>query len=120
MCRRGSRTRRGSWFLFPAAGLIYRAIKRAASGPVKYWSGKDFTACDPSQWPDDMELSVNVGLGTGNKDQAIRHLGLIGNLQKGWLPVPPARCRDSVPACPESSEGTALKGLDIGTGEAQS
>jgi hypothetical protein len=62
--------------------LIYRAIKRAASGPVKYWSGKDFAACDPSRWPDDMELSVNVGLGTGSKDQAIQHLGLIGNLQK--------------------------------------
>jgi hypothetical protein len=62
--------------------LIYRAIKRAASGPVKYWSGKDFASCDPSQWPDDMELSVNVGLGTGSKDQAIQHLGLIGNLQK--------------------------------------
>ncbi len=62
--------------------LAYRAIKRAASGPVNYWSGKAFASCDPSQWPDDMELSVNVGLGTGNKDQAIQHLGLIGNLQK--------------------------------------
>ena len=62
--------------------LIYRAIKRAASGPVKYWSGKAFASCDPSQWPDEMELSVNVGLGTGNKDQAIQHLGLIGGLQE--------------------------------------
>ena len=52
--------------------LVYRAIKRAAqgtgSGPVKYWSGKAFASCDPSQWPDDMELTVNVGLSTGNKD----------------------------------------------------
>jgi len=62
--------------------LAYRAIKRAASGPVNYWSGKAFASCDPSQWPDDMELSVNVALGTGNKDQAIQHLGPIGNLQK--------------------------------------
>src|SRR5258707_12583288 len=38
---------------------------------ANYWSGKRFASCDPSQWPDDMELSVNVGLGTGNKDQAI-------------------------------------------------
>jgi hypothetical protein len=28
------------------------------------------------------DMSVHVGLGTGNKDQAIQHLGLIGNLQK--------------------------------------
>ena len=62
--------------------LVYRAIKRAASGPVNYWSGKAFASCDPSQWPDDMELSVNVGLGTGNKDQAIQHLALIGTLQE--------------------------------------
>ena len=62
--------------------LVYRAIKRAAAGPVKYWSGKQFAQCDPSQWPDEMELSVNVGLGTGNKDQAIQHLALIGSLQE--------------------------------------
>jgi len=65
--------------------LVYRAIKRAASqagGPVQYWSGNAFAACDPRQWPDDMELSVNVGLGTGNRDQAMAHLGVIGGLQE--------------------------------------
>ena len=62
--------------------LVYRAIKRACSGPVRYWSGRQFASCDPSRWPDEMELSVNVGLGTGNKDQAIAHLGLIGTLQE--------------------------------------
>ena len=62
--------------------LVYRAIKRAAAGPVKYWSGRQFASCDPSRWPDEMELSVNVGLGTGNKDQAIGHLALIGTLQE--------------------------------------
>src|SRR5262249_21639795 len=69
--------------------LVYRAIKRAAqgtgAGPVKYWSGKAFASCDPSQWPDDMELTVNVGLGTGNKDQAMEHLALIGSLQEKLL-----------------------------------
>jgi hypothetical protein len=62
--------------------LVYRAIKRACAGPVKYWSGKQFANCDPSRWPDEMELSVNVGLGTGSKDQAIQHLALIGTLQE--------------------------------------
>jgi hypothetical protein len=62
--------------------LVYRAIKRAAAGPVKYWSGRQFASCDPSRWPDEMELSVNVGLGTGNKDQAIGHLTLIGTMQE--------------------------------------
>jgi hypothetical protein len=62
--------------------LVYRAIKRACAGPVKYWSGRQFASCDPSRWPDEMELSVNVGLGTGSKDQAIQHLALIGSLQE--------------------------------------
>jgi len=62
--------------------LVYRAIKRACAGPMKYWSGKQFANCDPSRWPDEMELSVNVGLGTGSKDQAIQHLALIGTLQE--------------------------------------
>src|SRR5262249_456970 len=54
-------------------------------GAVEYWSGKAFAACDPSQWPDDMELSVNVGLGTASKDQAMQHLALIGALQEKLL-----------------------------------
>ncbi|HEY6716205.1 MAG TPA: hypothetical protein VI232_07665, partial [Reyranella sp.] len=62
--------------------LVYRAIKRACAGPLKYWSGKQFANCDPSRWPDEMELSVNVGLGTGSKDQAIGRLALIGTLQE--------------------------------------
>src|SRR6195256_2313001 len=62
--------------------LVYRAIRRACAGPGKYWSGRQFASCDPSRWPDEMELSVNVGLGTGNKDQAIGHLALIGTLQE--------------------------------------
>jgi hypothetical protein len=66
-------------------GLVYRAVKRAASGPVKYWSGKAFASCDPSQWPDEMELSVNVGLGTASKDQAMQHLALIGAMQEKLL-----------------------------------
>src|SRR5437879_12001519 len=72
--------------------LIYRAIKRAAqgtgSGPVSYWSGKAFASCDPSQWPEDMELSVNVGLGTGDNDEAIQHLGLVVNLTRAAHTIP--------------------------------
>jgi hypothetical protein len=63
--------------------LIYRAIKRAATGPVAYWPqmGGAFASCDPSQWPDDMELSVDV-VGIGNREQAIGHLALVGSLQE--------------------------------------
>ncbi|MBY0317931.1 MAG: hypothetical protein K2X72_04355 [Reyranella sp.] len=63
--------------------LIYRAIKRGAAGPLHYWPGKGsaFAQCDPSQWPDDMDLSVDV-VGIGNREQALGHLALVGGLQE--------------------------------------
>jgi hypothetical protein len=66
--------------------LIYRAIKRAAGGPVTWWPGRGgaFASCDPSQWPDEMELTVDV-VGIGNREQAIGHLALVGNLQEKLL-----------------------------------
>jgi len=63
--------------------LVYRAIKRAATGPVAYWPqmGGAFASCDPGQWPDDMDLSVDV-VGIGNREQTIGHLSLVGSLQE--------------------------------------
>ena len=63
--------------------LIYRAIKRAATGPVSYWKGGDggFATCDPTQWPDELELSVDV-VGIGNREQALGHLSMVGTLQE--------------------------------------
>jgi hypothetical protein len=63
--------------------LIYRAINRAATGPVQWWPGRGgaFSSCDPSKWPDDMDLSVDV-VGIANREQALGHLSLIGSLQE--------------------------------------
>jgi hypothetical protein len=62
--------------------LIYRAIKRNASGPIKYHAGDDWAECDPTKWPDDMELVVNVALGTGNKQQELQNLMLLAGGQE--------------------------------------
>ncbi len=66
--------------------LVYRAIRQAATGPVRYWPGaaSAFADCDPTQWPEDMDLSVDV-VGIGNREQAVGHLALIGNLQEKLL-----------------------------------
>ena len=63
--------------------LIYRAIKHAAMGPVQWWPGRGgaFASCDPRQWPDDMDVSVDV-VGIGNREQALGHLALVGSLQE--------------------------------------
>jgi hypothetical protein len=62
--------------------LVYRALKRAALGPTQYWAGKTFKSVDPSKWPDDLSLTVNVGLGTGNTQQELEHLQLIAMAQE--------------------------------------
>jgi hypothetical protein len=62
--------------------LIYRAIRRAASGPVTWWPGNGgFATCDPAQWPEEMELAVDV-VGIGNREQALGHLAMVGSLQE--------------------------------------
>ncbi|MFZ5784095.1 MAG: portal protein [Pseudomonadota bacterium] len=61
--------------------LVYRAVRRAATGPRRYWRGSAFVDCDPGRWPEDMDLSVDV-VGIGNREQALGHLALIGSLQE--------------------------------------
>ena len=63
--------------------LVYRAIRRAATGPLRYWpgGGSAFADCDPSQWPEDMDVSVDV-VGIGNREQTLGHLAMIGSLQE--------------------------------------
>jgi hypothetical protein len=78
--------------------LLYRAVKRAAAGEVRYWKGvpesgtapgiASWASCDPTRWPDDMSLQVDVGLGTGNKHQQLQNLALIAQGQKALLGAP--------------------------------
>lgn len=62
--------------------LLYRAVKRAASGPVEYWNGLSWANCDPTKWPDDMTLSVDLGPGTGNKQIQVQNLMMMGQAQE--------------------------------------
>jgi hypothetical protein len=63
--------------------LVYRAIRRAATGPLRYWPGGGGASadCDPSQWPEDTDVSVDV-VGIGNREQTLGHLAMIGSLQE--------------------------------------
>ena len=92
--------------------LIYRAVKRAAAGEIRYWRGApgadetgaaaSWASCDPTKWPDDMSLQVDVGLGTGNKHQQLQNLALIAQGQRellgapgGPLAVTPEQCANT-------------------------
>jgi hypothetical protein len=43
---------------------------------------KEWVEMDPSRWGGDFDLQINVGLGTGNKDQMLGHLQSIAAIQK--------------------------------------
>jgi hypothetical protein len=64
-------------FLARVYRLIYAAGKRAASGPMSYWSGGAFRTVDPTKWPDVMDVEVNVGQAAGNTQQDLEHLQLL-------------------------------------------
>lgn len=40
---------------------------------------------DPREWTNQFSLTINVGLGTGNKDQLVSHLALLGSKQAEGL-----------------------------------
>jgi hypothetical protein len=62
---------------------IYRAIKRAAEGPAKYYAKGEWQQCDPTKWPDDMHLIVSVG--TSNKQmEQMNLLGIGAAQEKLW------------------------------------
>jgi hypothetical protein len=42
---------------------------------------------DPRAWTNQFQLSINVGLGTGNKDQLISHLAVMSQKQMEGLPL---------------------------------
>jgi len=44
-----------------------------------------WTNVDPREWTNHFNLNINVGLGTGNKDQLVQHLMLTGQKQEAGL-----------------------------------
>jgi hypothetical protein len=51
----------------------YRLMK-AFMPPFKMKIDGQYRMVDPSKWPDDIDVKINVGLGTGAKDAKIAHL----------------------------------------------
>lgn len=64
-------------FLSRVYRLIYAATKRAASGPLSYFTGGGFRTVDPTKWPEAMDMEVNVGQAAGNTQQDLEHLQLL-------------------------------------------
>lgn len=63
--------------------LITRYQRKAQQ--VKLSGG--WTNVDPREWVNQFNLTVNIGLGTGNKDQLVQHLMLTGQKQAEGLAI---------------------------------
>ena len=62
-------------------GLV---TKHQNKGRIIRLRGK-YVEMDPRNWSSEMDTSITVGLGTGNKDQQLMHLGMIAQKQEQIL-----------------------------------
>lgn len=74
--------------IFAETGVT-RAFKLVLKNVIKYQERKrvirmrnKWVEIDPKYWNADMDVSVSVGLGTGNKDQQLAHLSQLLAIQK--------------------------------------
>ena len=61
---------------------ILRELNKYHMRPMMLRMHGHFVPVDPRNWDTEWDLTVNVGLGTGNKDQQLGHVMNIGNFQK--------------------------------------
>lgn len=65
--------------------LIVKQVKTYQSGPDMMRMGGSWAQIDPSQWPDEFDMEIKVGLGSGKKDQMLLHLLPIKQTQEAIL-----------------------------------
>lgn len=56
----------------PMFAKRYRLMRRYGR-PFRMKIQGKYTTVDPRAWPDEIDMSINVGLGTGNKDQKLQY-----------------------------------------------
>lgn len=65
--------------------IIPRAMKEAGMGPAQIKVGDQWINYNPQEWPDEVRVSVEVGLSPGQTEQRIQRLMLLLGLQKEAL-----------------------------------
>lgn len=65
-------------------GILY-CLNKHSLKPIMMRLDNKFVPVDPRNWNTGWDMTVTVGLGTGDKDQQIMHLQLIGAMQEKLL-----------------------------------
>ncbi len=58
----------------------YRLMRRFGT-PFRMKIEGEYQTVDPRKWPEDIDVAINVGLGTGNRDQRLAALGALMDRQ---------------------------------------
>lgn len=61
--------------------LILRLVTKYQKKAEMIKVGGEWVNIDPREWTNNYDLTINVGLGTGNKDQLVQHLMMMSQLQ---------------------------------------
>lgn len=67
---------------------ISQMLSKYSMRPLAFKLRNKFVQYDPRGWSNQFDMSINVGLGTGNKDQQLMHLQQILATQMGLLQTP--------------------------------
>lgn len=74
----------------PMFAKRYRLMRRYGQ-PFRMKIQGKYATVDPRAWPDEIDMSINVGLGTGNKDQKLQYRMSLLSIQQqamiGGLPI---------------------------------
>lgn len=65
--------------------LVHRLVRTHYTKPDIVRLRNEWVEVDPRQWKSRSDMSVSVGLGTGNKDQQLSHLANLFQMQMGTL-----------------------------------
>ena len=67
--------------------LVHKLVRQNVTKPDFVRIRNEWVNVDPREWKNRKDLSISVGLGSGNKDQQLMHLNAILQMQKEALQV---------------------------------
>jgi len=76
-------------------------------------AGGEWVNVDPREWSNQFDLCVNVGLGTGNKDQLVSHLALLSQKQGEALQIGAATPENIYNLDKKMTEALGFKNSDL-------
>lgn len=74
--------------------------------------GREWAAIDPREWTNQFDLTINVGLGTGNKDQLVQHLMALHQQQLAGLQIGTVTPKNVFNAQSKLAEALGFKNAD--------